>query len=82
MYAGCADRAVKTAFLRTLLHEEQLHLFTPHQLSIHDFISCVLLSAYTLKTQILISRYSVSPSIGLQARIYLVNIYLEEIYSE
>ena len=28
----------------------RLHLFTPHQLSILDFISCILLSAHTLKT--------------------------------
>ena len=28
----------------------RLHLFIPHQLSILDFISCILLSAQTLKT--------------------------------
>lgn len=40
MCVESASRAVKTVFLRIVPHAEQLHLFTPHQLSIHDFISC------------------------------------------
>lgn len=65
-YYDWFSRICRVRFLRTVLQEEQLHLFTPHQLGSRDFILCIL-SAHTCKNQTFISGCPLNPSIGLQA---------------